>query len=308
MHIQDSIVELQARVSKLPDDPEITAVDQMLSDALQLVEPIQQLFEGVRDDLEQMDQTMPAREQTMSERDRERFRDDREQLGGRLADLELEFDQKTAELAGLQDRLAEQSSREVARQLISWVADVLQLVDRLVLIPARSRLEAVTVDSISLESGEAFRIALANRLDFMNGRAALVDRWRLIQVEADSLQSVLNMTASGDIRTARNNALSFRAPTGNFRMGLEFDAPFTRLLERNAYRESLIEYQQARREFIQSRDRLHLGLRELLRRIEQLRQNLEIQRLAVAIAIRRVDQTQLELNPPRLAPATGRRS
>ena len=28
-----------------------------------------------------------------------------------------------------------------------------------------------------------FEIALANRLDFMNARAALVDKWRLIQVQ-----------------------------------------------------------------------------------------------------------------------------
>jgi hypothetical protein len=91
------------------------------------------------------------------------------------------------------------------------------------------------------------------------------------------------------------------------RVGVEFDAPLTRYLERNAYRESLIEYQQSRRDFIQSRDGLHLGVRELLRQIEQLRQNLEIQRRAVTIAIRRVDQTQLLLNPPRPAPQPGQR-
>ena len=52
---------------------------------------------------------------------------------------------------------------------------------------------------------------------------------------------------------------------------------------------------------------VHLGLRALLRNLEQLRQNLEIQRRAVTIAIRRVDQTQLVLNPPRDAPAPGTR-
>ena len=38
------------------------------------------------------------------------------------------------------------------------------------------------------------------------------------------------------------------------RAGLEFDAPFTRLLERNNYRQALIDYQQDRRSFIQSLD------------------------------------------------------
>ena len=151
-------------------------------------------------------------------------------------------------------------------------------------------------------------MALENRLDFMNGRAALVDDWRLIQIRADALQSVLNVTAGGELRTARNNPVSFRAPTGTVRMGLQFDAPFTRLLERNAYRESLINYQRSRRGFIQSRDSLHLGLRGLLRQIEQFQTDLEIQRRAVAIAIRRVDMTRAELYAPVPPPRPGQRA
>jgi hypothetical protein len=305
--ILDSIVQLQQHLASLPEVPEIEVIDQALGDASQLVEPISNLFDGAREDLAHLDEVMPTREKSMADDKREEFRIDRERLGQGLIALEEEFDAATAELAGLQGGLSAETRRTTTRHLVSWTAQVLQLVGRLVLVPARARLEAITVESISLESRDAFQIALANRLDFMNGRAALVDQWRLIQIEADALQSVLNLTASGDIRTARNNPLSFRAPTGNARVGLEFDAPFTRLLERNAYRESLIEYQQSRRNFIQSRDSLHLGLRELLRQIEQLRQNLEIQRRAVTIAIRQVDQTQLSLNPPRPAPQPGQR-
>ena len=288
--------------------PEVAAVEQALGDAVQLVEPIWQLFDGVREDLGRMDEVMPTREQMMTEEEREtvskRQSTTRQETGGPGAGV-----RRSGGGAGKSPRQAfrANATRATARRLVSWVAEVQQLVDRLILVPARARLEAITVDSIALESDDAFQIALANRLDFMNGRAALVDRWRLIQVEADALQSVLDVTASGDLRTARNNPLSFRAPTGNVRVGLEFDAPFTRLLERNAYRESLIEYQRSRRDFIQSRDGLHLGIRELLRQIEQLRQNLEIQRRAVTIAIRRVDQTQLLLNPPRPAPQPGQR-
>ena len=89
---------------------------------------------------------------------------------------------------------------------------------------------------------------------------------------------------------------------------MEFDAPLTRLLERNNYRESLISYQRSRRGFIQSRDALHLGLRALLRDIEQLQENLEIQRRAVAIAIRRVDLTRAELYAPVRPPQPGQRA
>ena len=53
----------------------------------------------------------------------------------------------------------------------------------------------MTIETIEMDSREAFGIVLRNRLDFMNGRAALVDSWRQIQVNADALQSVLNVTA-----------------------------------------------------------------------------------------------------------------
>ena len=243
----------------------------------------------------------------MTEEEIERFQADRAQLSRRVADLGAEFTRATVELEGLRNGLSEQTRSDSFDELISWVARYLRIVERLALVPARARLEAVSVDAIQLNSESAFEIALANRLDFMNGRAALVDSWRLVQVSADALQSVLDVTASGDLRTARNNPLSFRAPTGTLRMGLEFDAPFTRLLERNAYRESLIEYQRSRRDYIQSTDSLHLGLRELLRRLEQLRASLEIQRRAVTIAIRRVDSTQAALAAPVRPPRPGER-
>lgn len=200
------------------------------------------------------------------------------------------------------------SAKKSIRATVVLLRQMLRVVQGSILVQARSRLEAVTVDDIDLDSKEAFQVALANRLDFMNGRAALVDTWRLIQFNADALQSVLNFTASGDVRTAKNNPLNFRASTSTARIGVQFDAPFTRLVERNNYRAALINYQRDRREFIQARDSLHQGLRILLRQIEQLKLNLEIQRRAVAIAIRRVDLTRAALYAPVPPPLPGQRS
>ncbi|QDV47906.1 Outer membrane efflux protein [Stieleria neptunia] len=199
------------------------------------------------------------------------------------------------------------ATSEIDRTVI-LLRKMLRLIQGSILVQARARLEAVSVDTIALETEQAFQIALQNRLDFMNGRAALVDDWRQIQIAADALQSVLDFSASGSVQTDRNNPLSFRGSTGSAAVGLRFDAPLTRLLERNQYRESLINYQRSRRALIQSHDSLHLGLRVLLREIEQLRTNLEIQRRAVAIAIRRVDVTGSALYAPVPPPQPGQRS
>jgi len=303
--VQDTIVGLQDRVGELPEDATVEAIGEVLSSAGMLIEPIRLQLDEVQNDLTTMEQSVPVREKTMTEAERELFQEDREQLVSTLADLEEKFLQVTSDVTALQGELSEQTRPASVTGLVVWLGDALRLIQRSVLVQARARLERITVEIINLESPAAFEIALANRLDIKNSRAALVDRWRSIEISANALQSVVNITASGDIRTARNNPASFRAPTGSFRLGMEFDAPFTRLLERNAYRESLISYQQNRRSFIQSRDSVHLGLRQLLRQIVQLRTDLEIQRRAVAIAIRRVDLTRAQLYAPVTPPQPG---
>jgi outer membrane protein TolC len=302
LRLSQGCIVVQTRTHRVDREP-----TKLLEDAFSFVDPVSQLFDDAREDLARMDAAVPVREQTMTETAKELFHLDRERLHQRMNDLEngeVGFDVNVAKLQSLKDGLADDTRLKTVRGLVAWVQAYLQVVGRLSLVPAQARLEVITVDSIDLQPEAAFEVALANRLDFMNGRAALVDRWRQIQVTSDALQSNLTVTSSGDINTARDNPASLRAAKGNFRMGLQFDAPLTRLVERNAYRSSLITYQQSRREFIQSRDSLQKGLRALIRTLEQRRRQLEIQRVAVSIAIRRVDQTQLSLNtpPPQLPP------
>ncbi len=306
-NLRDDFEERLKNFVKLRDDVGIEDIRQVIAGATELVEPVRVQLEDVQADVAHMEQTVSVRERTMTDEDKKEFADDREQLREELEALTQKFHEAVAEMDRLRDGLSEQTQVDTARKLVVWAGDLVRLVQRSILVQARARLEAVSVETIELGSRDAFEIALANRMDFMNGRAALVDSWRIIQFNADALQSVLNVTASGDLRTSRNNPVSFRAPTGKLRLGLEFDAPLTRLLERNDYRESLIKYQRSRRDFIQSRDSLHQGLRELLRQIEQHRENLEIQRRAVTIAIQRVDSTQARLYAPVPPPQPGQR-
>jgi len=305
--VQDAIAELQDRVGELPGDAGVEPIRQVLTDAFMLVEPIRRQLDDVQADLAHMEEAVPAREQTMTDAERRLFQREREQLHEGLAELKQQFEQAKSELQTLRDGLSEKTKDATVDKSVVWLGGLFRLIQGSILVQARARLEAVTVETIGLGSQDAFGIALANRMDFMNARAALVDSWRLIQLSADALQSGLNVTADGDIGTVRNNAVSFRRSTGNLRLGLQFDAPFTRLLERNNYRQSLIDYQRDRRDFIRSRDSLHLGLRGLLRQIEQLRADLEIQRRAVAIAIRRVDLTRAALYAPVRPPRPGQR-
>ena len=206
--------------------------------------------------------------------------------------------QAEGEIDLLQKGITADNLRATADKLVKLVTDVSGAVDEMSLIQARSRVEAIAIDLEPLDPDAAFEIARANRLDWMNNRAALVDQWRLIQFNAMSLLAGLDVIVAGDVSTVGNNPAKFRTPTGGLSAGLQFDAPLTRLTERNNFRQAILDYQQVRRQQIQYEDRIKLSLRNSLRQLDLDKRNLETQRRAVIIAIRRVDQTRLTLNQP----------
>ncbi len=166
------------------------------------------------------------------------------------------------------------------------------------LVQARARLDAATLQAVDLSPRQALQIARTHRRDWKNARAALVDVWRRIEVRANELESDLDIVFSGDMTTKDEHPLRFRGTTGRLRVGLEFDAPLTRLVERNDYREALINYQQARRGYYAYEDRISQNLRATLRVMSQDQLDFEIRRTAVHIAVDQVNQAWLALNEP----------
>jgi DNA-binding MarR family transcriptional regulator len=166
------------------------------------------------------------------------------------------------------------------------------------LLQARARLDVVSFDTVDLTPAEGYCIASRHRRDWMNARASLVDSWRLITFNADDLQSDLDFVFSGDLGNVGDNPFDIQANNGRLRVGLEFDAPLTRLAERNVYRQSLIEYQQARRNYYQFRDNIHNDIRSTLRQMQVDQLNFELRRAAVHTAITQVDLARLRLSEP----------
>jgi hypothetical protein len=306
--LQNFITLQQSVVGQFPNDASQEQVGQLLLSMEALFGRCALQLDHTRQDVSAMERLLPQRQEGLPQEEIAELQKVRVELNQRVDEL----DQKLAEYGnelGLMIRDLDEDNRvATVRRVVVWISNLLRLIQRTTLIQARARLESIDVDTITIPSDVAYRMALQNRLDFMNGRAALVDQWRRIEIQANALKSSLNLTGATDIRTASNNPVDFRAATANARLGLEFDAPLTRLLERNAYRESLISYQQNRRNLIKSRDDLNLGIRALVRNIEQLRKDLEIQRRAVSIAIRRVDQTRASLYAPVPPPRPGQRA
>jgi hypothetical protein len=98
----------------------------------------------------------------------------------------------------------------------------------------------------------------------------------------------LQIVFQGDIRNRDSNPFSLDANTGRLRAGLQFDAPLTRVAERNVYRQSLIDYQQARRSYYAFEDQIYRQLRQTLRTIEVNKLNFEYRRFALRTAARQI--------------------
>jgi len=194
----------------------------------------------------------------------------------------------------LKDRLRQQVLVPIPTEVSDFAVTLVELS----LVQARARTDVVSLAPVELDSKEAVEIARVNRLDWMNARARLVDVWRLIEFNANDLLAGLDIVVSGDIATEGNNPLDFRGKRGRLNLGLEFDAPLTRLAERNTYRQALIEYQQARRDFYAFEDQIARGLRSTLRQIDVNQLNFELRRAGVHVAISQVELARLKLQEP----------
>lgn len=284
-----------------------------------LVERIRVMQRQIEQDMERLHAALPARFASLRRLgSREELKRgeiepgliDVDKLAERTKTLDGDFERLSTRLGKTVERIDE-FQREVAsggrqasaERLKKALADGMMLagdISSMALVQAQARLDSLTLVPVDLDPDEALDIARANRLDWMNARTALVDQWRQIEVRANALKGTLNLRMSGDLSTTGNDPLHFTSTTGRLRMGMEFDAPLTRLLERNLYRESLIEYQRARRAYTAVEDRISQSLRNILRTTTLDQLNFEIRRAAVAVAIMQTELTRYRLErPPR---------
>ena len=314
-------------------DPELTRLQDEIGDRLQslssahvegtpldsadavhdLTSRVQSFIVEVTKDLKVVDEVWPRRRQALLDLAefpelKESHFDNRaltpEVMEERVAVLRREFPRVSEDLvhwARKFDQLESDTELETAdrvraeREVLSQVSTFLL---ELSLLQARARLHGISTTPVRLTSETALQIALCHRADWMNAKASLVDSWRLIRYNANALRSNLTVNISGDLGTTGNNPIKFSGTNGQLAAGVTFDPPLTRVIERNLFRESLIEYQQTRRQLMLARDQIHQGLRSYLRQLRLDQLNLELRRLAVDVAITQTDVARLKLVEP----------
>ncbi len=221
------------------------------------------------------------------------------ETGERLAILRSRIQNFDSDFANLPNDQIYQLVREQIETETSEILSRLYKVSfEMSLIQAKARSNSIGLPEVELDEKLAFRIARCFRRDLMNARATLVDRWRRIEFFADELESRLDLVVDGGFLGVDNDPFRFSSSNGVLRAGFRFDAPIVRLAERNDYRQALIDYQQARRDYYLFRDEIHANLRQILRELDLSKILFELSRQNIQVAIEQVDLAQLSLEDP----------
>ncbi|MBA4186850.1 MAG: hypothetical protein C0467_02410 [Planctomycetaceae bacterium] len=164
------------------------------------------------------------------------------------------------------------------------------------------------VDLLAADLDDAYTVgvqaALSSRLDLMNARAQVVDAYRQIAVQANSLQGVFNVeydlaaqTPAGD-----NRPFAFSGDRTRHTLVFSGELPLVRRAERNNYRAALISYQRQRRTLMAFEDNIANDVRNDIRELRTQAQLYRIQQRVVDLGYSQVDNARMLLVAP---PAPG---
>ncbi|MFP6765277.1 MAG: hypothetical protein VB858_16735, partial [Planctomycetaceae bacterium] len=206
--LQQHQSELQAIVTTFGSIAETATVEQIrdiLGNLNKLNAGIAVEIEQVESDLQQLNAVQPQRAASLNQRDQQIFNKDLQTLNDNLKALRSAFEGASQKVITL---LAGPGQIAVA-DVVSINVSLSNVLGELALIQTRARAELIVLKPVRLDPQVALEIARANRLDRMNRRASLVDSWRLIEFNANRLESNVDIVLSGNMATRGDNPLNF---------------------------------------------------------------------------------------------------
>ena len=177
--------------------------------------------------------------------------------------------------------------------------------------PADAPIELVPLSDedagpLEIDESLAMQLSLENRLDLRVTIGSVYDAQRQVVVRADALGADLTLLGSTglgksrDIEKATSDDAQLRFDKASYSALLTLDLPLERTAERNAYRKSLMDLEQAVRDVQTLEDQTKLSVRSELRTLLESRESLKIQAQSVVVAQRRVRSSNLFLEAGRI--------
>ncbi|MBN1817969.1 MAG: TolC family protein [Sedimentisphaerales bacterium] len=161
------------------------------------------------------------------------------------------------------------------------------------------RLRTYPLADLGFPEQLAVSTAIQRRLDLANATDTVIDAERKINVALDSIRTELNLVgmANSEVgeRESFGTLLGVVRGEDTFRVGMEVDLPLDRMDEKNAYRNALIDLEQARRIEEEIQDTVVLEVRTAYRNLNEANDRHRIQTEGYDLAKKRLDNTILLL-------------
>ncbi|HSG70843.1 MAG TPA: TolC family protein, partial [Planctomycetaceae bacterium] len=211
-----------------------------------------------------------------------------------------------SELA-MKPALSREEKESIYLNGLSIRQELLRITQSLEVIQANQRVETVLLEPFEKSLEEVTQYALEHRLDLKNARAFVTDARRTVEIAANALEAAIQIRVEGDVGTkpGKFNPVDFRGANSSFRAGVEFDTPLDQIDERNAYRAALINYQRAKRAYMQTEDNVKSQVRQAWRQLQAQKANFATSRQSVRFAAIQFDNNVEQARDPARAGGTG---
>ncbi len=150
------------------------------------------------------------------------------------------------------------------------------------------------MDSPDISLERATEMAMQSRLDLYTGLDRVQDSARKINVAANELRPALDFNLVANVPTSTSDTIGeFDFENAVYTAGLDLELPLDTKLQRNNYRNAIINYEAATRAYTLTSDNIKLDVLDAWRRMNQARKSFEISRTSVEINERRVEEALL---------------
>ena len=149
-------------------------------------------------------------------RDKDLFEKSRENLDRQRTKIERISDLST------KPTLSREDKSEIYLTGLTVRQEMLRITQSLEVVQANQRVETVLLDPFERSLAEVTQLAMENRLDLKNARAAVMDARRIVEITANALEAAIQIRVEGDVRTkpGKFNPVDFRGANSSFRAGL----------------------------------------------------------------------------------------
>ncbi len=217
---------------------------------------------------------------------------------GRIEIAELPENWSNLPRKGNEDAKPEYTPEELIQEIAAAARilhdeNLLRVSQGLEVVQVALRVELIALNPFTLDGTmrvptieEVIELALENRHDLMNARAEVVDARRKVEVAANNLEAGVQLTFSGE------EGLGNSSPSQS--ASAQFTTPLDRIDNRNVYRQALITYQRARRDYMLLEDQIKQAVRQSWRQIQTQEYRVEIDRTTVRNAALQYDSASLQ--------------